>query len=92
MYCWEGDDLILRIYVQPRASREEIVGIHDGALKIRITAAPVDGKANQQLQQFLAQAFGVSRKSVTLLSGGTARRKSFRIASPTRLPHDVKPA
>lgn len=76
----------------PRASRDEIVGVHDDALKVRITAAPVDGKANQQLQTFLAKEFGVPRNAVTLLNGATGRRKTFRIESPTRLPNDVKPA
>ena len=82
----------MRLYVQPRASRDEIVGIHADALKVRITAAPTDGKANQQLQQFLAKEFGVPRNAVTLLSGETGRRKTFRIGSPTRLPRDVIPA
>ena len=77
--------------MQPRASRDEILGVHDRALKIRVTAAPVDGKANQQLQQLLAQEFGVPRKAVALVNGATGRRKTFRIVSPARLPDHMKP-
>ncbi|MBW3567906.1 MAG: DUF167 family protein [Proteobacteria bacterium] len=88
----DGDDVILDVYVQPRASRDAIVGIHDGALKIRITAAPVDGKANRYLQRFLAREFGVPAGSVSLLWGLTGRRKKFRIRKPARLPDGVDPS
>ena len=83
---WEGDTLILEVRVQPRASRDEIVGLHGDALKIRITAPPVDGKANAHLTRFLAKAFGVPRARVTLLGGETGRSKRLRIEAPTRLP------
>jgi len=85
-YQWQGDDLVLSIRVQPRASRDEIVGPHGDALKVRITAPPVEGKANAHLLKFLAAAFDVPRASVTLLSGDSARGKRIRICAPRHLP------
>lgn len=86
-YRWEGERLLLSIRVQPRASRDEIVGPHgDEALKVRITAPPVDGKANAHLVRFLAKAFGVPRSRVTLLAGDSGRSKHLSIDSPTTLP------
>lgn len=74
----DGVELILRI--QPRASRTEIVGPHDGALKIRLAAPPVDGEANAELVRFLAKTLGVPKGAVTIESGGTGRRKRIRVA------------
>lgn len=86
-YCWEGDDLLLTLRVQPRASRDEIVGPHgEDALKIRITAPPVDGKANAHLIKLLAKAFGVGRQSVQLVGGESGRDKQVRIQAPGRFP------
>jgi uncharacterized protein (TIGR00251 family) len=86
-YRWEGDRLLLSVRVQPRASRDEIVGPHgDKELKVRITAPPVDGKANAHLIRFLAKAFGVPRSRVTLVGGESSRSKHLAIDSPTTLP------
>lgn len=83
---WDGADLIVRVLVQPRASREEFAGLHGDAVKIRLTAPPVDGKANAALIAFLAEAFGVPKRQVTLMQGETGRAKLLRIGAPTRLP------
>ena len=83
---WEGTDLILRVQLQPRASRDEFAGIHGNALKIRLTAPPVDGKANAALIAFLAEAFGVAKRQVTLVQGETGRAKQLRIQAPMRFP------
>jgi uncharacterized protein (TIGR00251 family) len=83
---WEGTDLILRVQLQPRASRDEFAGIHGNALKIRLTAPPVDGKANAALVAFLAEAFGVAKRQVALVQGETGRAKQLRIQAPTRFP------
>ncbi len=89
-YSWTGDDLLLVLRVQPRASCDEIVGPHGGeALKIRITAPPVEGKANAHLIKFLAKAFGVSRGAVSLVGGETGRNKRVRIRAPQRIPPTV---
>ncbi|PKM43665.1 MAG: YggU family protein [Gammaproteobacteria bacterium HGW-Gammaproteobacteria-1] len=85
-FRWQGSDLLLTVRLQPRASRDEIVGPHGDSLKIRITAPPVEGQANAHLIRFLAGAFGVSRSQVTLVSGETARSKQLRIESPRQLP------
>ena len=83
---WDGADLILRVQVQPRASRDEFAGVHAGALKVRLTSPPVDGKANAALIAFLAEAFGVAKRQVTLLKGDTGRAKQLRIRAPARFP------
>lgn len=86
-FCrWTDDTLILSVRIQPRASRDEIVGVHDDSLKIRITAPPVDGKANAHLIKYLAAIFAVPRARVTLLSGESGRNKHISIDSPGRLP------
>jgi len=73
------DGVEISIYVQPGAKSAEVSGEHDGALKLRINAAPVDGKANAAVIAFLAECCGVSKSKVTLLSGDTNRRKRLRI-------------
>ncbi|MCW9089184.1 MAG: DUF167 family protein [Gammaproteobacteria bacterium] len=86
-YRWQGDKLILQVRVQPRASRDEIVGPYgEGSLKVRISAPPVDGKANQHLLKFIARAFGVTRSQVALLKGSTGRDKQLEITAPGRIP------
>jgi hypothetical protein len=86
---WEGADLILRVQVQPRASHNEFAGIHAGALKVRLTSPPVDGKANAALIAFLADAFGVAKRQVILLKGDTGRAKQLRIQAPMQFPPDL---
>jgi uncharacterized protein (TIGR00251 family) len=81
--------LVLQLRIQPRASRDEIVGPYGGSLKVRITAPPVDGRANVHLVNFLARAFGVSRSAVELLSGGSGRDKRVRICDPQTLPQQA---
>ena len=86
-YQWQGERLVLQLRVQPRASRDEIVGPHgEEALKVRITAPPVEGKANTHLIRFLAKSFGVPHSQVTLLGGDSSRTKRIAIESPLRLP------
>jgi uncharacterized protein (TIGR00251 family) len=71
------------VRVQPRASRSEISGELDGALKIRLAAPPVDGAANEEMIRFLAKLFAVSRQQVVIVSGLTARNKIVRISGLT---------
>ena len=68
-----------RVRVQPRASRTEVAGEQAGAIKLRIAAPPVDGKANQECRRFLARLVGVSASSVEIISGESAREKVIRI-------------
>lgn len=88
-YSWQGEDLLLRVYLQPRASSDEIVGPHGNALKIRVTAPPVEGKANRHLQKFLAGQFGVPPSRVGLEKGHGSRAKLWRIRQPQRLPPPI---
>jgi len=85
-YHWQGNALGLNVRVQPKASRDEIVGILGSDLKVRITAPPVAGKANAHLIRFLAKIFGVPRTRISLISGEKGRSKQLRIEAPARLP------
>jgi len=89
-YHWQENDLFLSIQVQPKASRTEIVGVHNNRLKIKITAPPVDGKANEAVLKFLANTFGVAKSRVILLSGETSRDKRFCVKLPQKLPDWIK--
>ena len=71
--------LSLSLHVQPGAKKTEVVGVHGDALKIRLAAPPVDGKANACLLEFLAARLGLSRRQLTLVSGSTARAKRVRL-------------
>lgn len=87
-YQWQGEDLCLRVLLQPKASSNEFVGVQENRLKIRLTAPPVDGKANQQLIEFLAKQFKVPKRQVAIERGELARQKWVRINSPTYLPSE----
>ena len=78
----ESEDLVIRVRVIPRASRDEIVGVLDGALKVRIQAPPVEGKANTCLVKFLAKQWGLRRADLEILSGASARTKRLLIRKP----------
>ena len=82
----EHGAVILELHVQPRAARTEVVGPHGDALKIRLAAPPVDGKANAELTRFLAGEFGTPFSRVALVRGAASRRKTVRVESPTRWP------
>lgn len=82
---WDGADLILQLRVQPRASRDGLERWGEG-LKLRLTAPPVDGKANRHLIQYLAKCLGVPKSAVVIEAGDTGRDKRVRIrgADPAR--------
>ena len=71
--------LLLSLHVQPGAKRTEFAGLHGEAVKIRLAAPPVDGKANACLQAFLADFMGLPKRSVVLVNGETSRSKLVRI-------------
>ena len=85
-YTWQNNDLILNCYLQPKAKKDEIVGTHNDALKIRITAPPVDGKANKYLLAFLAKQFEVPKSHISLISGELSRNKRIKVKNPLKLP------
>lgn len=91
-YRWEGDTLILRIHLQPRACRDSLNGPYGDRLKISITAPPVEGAANHHLIRFLAKTFRVPASQITLRSGMHARQKCVAIHAPRTLPVAMKSA
>jgi len=79
------DAIRLKVWLQPGASRERVVGLHGGALKVAVTAPPEKGKANEAARAFLARLFGVGASRVLLRSGASSREKCFEILGlPTR--------
>jgi uncharacterized protein len=87
------DGVRITIRVQPRSTVTEITGIHGAALKIRLTAAPVDGAANDALVRYLAETFDIPRRSITIVSGAGARTKIVELVGVTeeRVRTLVKP-
>lgn len=79
----DGSGITFRVRVQPRASKNQVAGEMDGALKIRLTAPPVDGEANEACLRFLAGLLDVPRNSVQLVSGHTGRNKTVRVTGIT---------
>ena len=77
--------LSLTLHAQPGAKRNEIVGPHGDALKVRIAAPPVDNKANAALIELLSEALGVPRSAITIRHGVTSRRKIVEIAGGPEL-------
>ena len=69
----------LTLHIQPGAKHTEVVGIHGDALKIRLAAPPVDGKANAALIAFVADRLGLAKSAVSLKSGQTSRRKALEV-------------
>lgn len=80
-------DCQLKVHIIPDSSIDEVIGLHDGRLKIRITAPPVDGKANLHLIAFLAKAFGVPKKRVHILQGETSKKKTVHIDDYQKSPN-----
>ncbi|MFI4937401.1 MAG: DUF167 family protein [Candidatus Berkiellales bacterium] len=86
MIHWQGSDLYIAFYVQPNASQDKIVGMHNEQLKIQITAPANENKANRHLQQWLAKQFKVPVSAVTLEKGQQSRSKVVCIHAPRLLP------
>ena len=80
-----GRRLTLNLHVQPGARRSEIVGLHGGALKVKIAAPAADNKANSELVGFLGEALGVSKSAVAIRHGATGRRKVVEITGGPEL-------
>lgn len=77
------EGVIFRLRVVPRASRREAAGVRDGALKLRITAPPVEGKANEECIRLLADILGVKKNQVTIIAGHTSRTKIVAVSGRT---------
>ncbi|KXF80130.1 DUF167 family protein YggU [Enterovibrio coralii] len=85
----ENDDLILRLYIQPKASRDQWMGQHGEEIKLAITAPPVDGKANAHLTKFLSKQFKVAKGQIDIEKGELGRHKQVRIHAPTLYPEAI---
>ncbi|QDK44031.1 YggU family protein [Bdellovibrio sp. ZAP7] len=69
----------LHLFIQPKSSKNQIVGPHNGMLKIKISAPPVDGEANAELIEYLAKFFKVPKRNITLVKGDTGRQKTVDV-------------
>lgn len=76
----EKEGCTFQVRVIPRGRHDEIVGLHGDALKVRLTAPPVEGRANDALRAFLARQLVVAPAAVEILSGHTSRQKRVRVA------------
>lgn len=80
----------LRVHVQPRASRTEVVGLHGDAVKVRVAAPPVEGAANDEVIRLIAGLLGIPKRDVRVVAGATDRRKQLEITG--RTPEAVRRA
>jgi len=74
----------IQVQIQPKSSKDQIIGIHNGRLKIKISAPPVDGKANQALIEFMSKVLGVSKSKVEIVKGHTSKLKTLKIIGITQ--------
>jgi uncharacterized protein len=82
--CTEsGGALTFRVRVVPRASKSAFAGEHDGALKVRVAAPPVEGAANEELARLLAKGFGVPARAVEITGGHASKTKTVRVRGAT---------
>ena len=88
-YRRNGEVLTLTLHVQPGAKRTEVAGLHGVALKIRLAAPPVEGRANEALLKFIAESFGVPLRQVELRQGGQSRHKVVAITGSTMEPENL---
>lgn len=86
---WDGDDLLLRVKVQPKSSRNALGELLGDRLKVYLTAPPVDGKANAALIKQLAKEFKVAKGQIHIQRGELGREKDLVIAAPQRIPTEL---
>jgi uncharacterized protein (TIGR00251 family) len=79
-----GGAVLIRVYVQPRASKNRVQGLHNGEVKIALTAPPVDNAANEELVRFIADLLSVPKSSVTVKTGRSSRHKTLAISGKTQ--------
>lgn len=86
---FEGEDIILHLYIQPKASKDQWVGQHGEEIKLAITAPPVDGKANAHLIKMFSKQFKVPKNQIKIEKGELGRHKKVRIQAPLLIPKDI---
>ena len=81
---WRQDAVEVAVLVHPRSPREEVGGVHEGALRVRVHAPPVGGEANEAVGKAVAKVLGIPARRVRVVSGHRARRKKLRIDAASR--------
>ena len=90
MWCQlKGNVITLVLYVQPGAKRSEVIGLHGDALKIRLAAPPIEGRANEALLRFIAGSFNVPLRNVKLKQGTLSRHKVVLVNSSKLKPESL---
>ena len=72
-------ETLVKVYLQPKSSKNEVVGPYRDGIKIKVTASPIEGKANETLVQFLAKEFGISSSDIEIIKGHHSRQKTLKI-------------
>jgi uncharacterized protein (TIGR00251 family) len=80
-------EFILKVYLQPKSSKNEVVGPYRDGIKVKVTAPPVEGKANEALIKFLSKEFKIPVSSVEILKGHHSREKMIRIGGNIKVRH-----
>lgn len=80
----------LAVQITPNAKKTEVIGVLDDALKLKLQAQPIDGKANEALIKFLAKTLSVPRGAVTITHGQTSKKKLIEVVSATLTPDEVE--
>ena len=88
-YRRSGEVITLTLHVQPGAKRSEVAGLHGEALKLRLAAPPIEGRANEALLKFIAELFGVPLRQVELRQGGQSRHKVVAVTGSTTDPEEL---
>lgn len=73
----------ITVFAQPKASKNEVIGPHNGAIKIKITAPPIEGRANEAIIEFFSDLFKIPKRNIQLYRGGTSRNKIFQLEGVT---------
>jgi uncharacterized protein (TIGR00251 family) len=74
------EEILLKVYLQPKSSKNEIMGPYRDGIKVKVTASPIEGKANEALIRFLAKEFGISPSCIEIIRGHHSREKTLRIS------------
>lgn len=90
-YSQKGDALTIRVYIQPGAKHSAVAGLHGEALKIRLAAPPVEGRANEALLHFIAILFNVPVREISLMKGSKSRHKVVEIRGSIIEPASLIP-
>lgn len=92
MVAWyrsEAGSITLTLHIQPGAKRSEVAGLHGDALKIRLAAPPIEGRANEALLRFVADSFDVPLRQVELLRGAQSRHKMVKVTGSKVVPESL---